>query len=64
VELPVFQAVRPAFRLAEPQGAVEIGCFQASKSQSAHQKYRTRLGRGAHTVECIFFMGMLRLKTP
>jgi hypothetical protein len=38
VKLPILQAVRPAFRLAEPQSAVEIPFLQAPKRQSSHQK--------------------------
>jgi hypothetical protein len=38
VKLPILQAVRPAFGLAESQSAAEIPLLQAPKSQSAHQK--------------------------
>jgi hypothetical protein len=38
VKLPILLAVRPAFRLTEPQSATEIVRFQASKSDSTHQK--------------------------
>ena len=38
VELPILQAVRPAFRLAEAQCAAEIPFLQAPKCQSSHQK--------------------------
>ena len=38
VKLPILQAVRPAFRLAEAQCAAEIPFLQAPKCQSSHQK--------------------------
>jgi hypothetical protein len=38
VKLPILQAVRPAFGLAEPQSAIEIAGFEAPKSQRPHQK--------------------------
>jgi hypothetical protein len=38
VKHPIFPAVRPAFRLAEPQSAIEIVRLQASQSDGTHQK--------------------------